>query len=223
VDKDDSELKKKWQKQFKGQFKGYTKSQSLAENEDIKDQPMEIQRSSNHGQNRLVRKSIPPPLAMNSTTGFPFIHQSNGPTTSHHSSTSESITPLTSTISAPADTYISNHSFSLSLPSNEPFSAPAAMDDLTVDAQMAHEAYVKQQQQQQQQRQSDMMGSGSSSEAMQIDEEDPSPASSSSTLKQQPSTSQQQSQQHQSQSQHQHQQQQQQMPPQDDVFLDFSI
>jgi hypothetical protein len=220
VDKDDTELKKKWQKQFKGQFKGYAKSQSLAGNEDIKDQPMEIQRSSNHGQNRLVRKSIPPPLAMNSTTGFPFIHQSNGPTTSHHSSTSESITPLTSTISAPADTYISNHAFSLSLPSNEPFSAPAAMDDLTVDAQMAHEAYVKQQQQQQ--HQSDMMGSGSS-EAMQIDDEDPSPASSSSTLKQQPSTSQQQSQQHQQQqSQHQHQQQQQ-LPPQDDVFLDFSI
>jgi hypothetical protein len=216
VDKDDSELKKKWQKQFKGQFKGYAKSQSLAEKEDIKDQPMEIQRSSNHGnhgQNRLVRKSIPPPLAMNSTTGFPFIHQSNGPTTSHHSSTSESITPLTSTISAPADTYISNHSFSLSLPSNEPFSAPAAMDDLTVDAQMAHEAYVKQQQQQ---HQSDMMDSGGS-EAMQIDEEDPSPASSSSTLKQQPSTSQQQSQ------PHQHQQQRQQLPPQDDVFLDFSI
>uniref|UniRef100_A0A914XVX9 AXH domain-containing protein n=1 Tax=Panagrolaimus superbus TaxID=310955 RepID=A0A914XVX9_9BILA len=87
VDKDDSELKKKWQKQFKGQFKGYSKTQptlagATAPNDDeIKDFPMELQqqqqhqqlhhqRSShnnngnNHGQNRLVRKSIPPPLAM---------------------------------------------------------------------------------------------------------------------------------------------------------------
>uniref|UniRef100_A0AC34G917 Uncharacterized protein n=1 Tax=Panagrolaimus sp. ES5 TaxID=591445 RepID=A0AC34G917_9BILA len=192
-------------------------------------------RSNNgHGQNRLVRKSIPPPLAMNSTTGYPFIHQTNGPTTSQ-SSTSDSVTPLTSTISAPADTYLSNHAFSLSLPSNEPFSAPAAMDDLTVDAQMAQEAaayanlqhqlqlqhqaaayanlqqqlQLQHRQQQRQQQQSLIDG-----EAMQIDDEDPSPASSSSTIKQQPSTSS---------KQQPLQQQQQQMPSQEDVFLDFSI
>lgn len=121
------------------------------------------------------------------------MNYTNGPTTSQ-TSTSDSTTPLTSTISAPADTYLSNHAFSISTP-NEPFSAPAAMDDLTVDAQMAQAAYAK--------RVAAASGAASDAEAMQVDEAEPSPSSSTATLRppnQASATTQ-----------------------NDDVFLDFSI
>ena len=78
--------------------------------------------------------------------------QPNGPVSQR---TSESETPLTSTISAPADSFQMKQSFSLATP-NEPFSAPA---DLAVDAQMATDNSRRPPQLQSQEKMDDQQGS----------------------------------------------------------------
>uniref|UniRef100_A0AC34R144 Uncharacterized protein n=1 Tax=Panagrolaimus sp. JU765 TaxID=591449 RepID=A0AC34R144_9BILA len=127
-DKEDEKLCEKWKTQLKNQYNEFHHKF-----DDEKDDPMD---GTTTGQNygRLMRKSIPPPLPM--FGGAPeqnllSISQANGPI--QQRLTSESDTPLTSTISAPAEAYRMKSSFSLTTP-NEPISAPAAMDDLTVEA-----------------------------------------------------------------------------------------
>ncbi|KAE9556722.1 hypothetical protein FO519_000128 [Halicephalobus sp. NKZ332] len=131
-EREDEELKKKWQSQFQSQYQEFKSKLEDAS----KDDPMDGS-SVGNGNGRLVRKSIPPPLAMfggqESSNHLSISQQPNRPISSSQRTTSDSGTPLTSTISAPADSFQMKQSFSLATP-NEPYSAPA---DLAVAQEMS--------------------------------------------------------------------------------------